>query len=98
MKHMSKANAARLRVEPFEVAINDGCDECGGTGIRGRAAVGELLTVGNSLRKALLAGVKDPEQLRKTLPANWPDLRSDVIERLKVGDFHVEHALTVLNL
>lgn len=97
MWQMGKADASRLGVEPFEVAVNEGCDECAGTGIRGRTAVGELLTVGQGLRKALLAGVKDPEELRKGLPANWVDMRSDVIERLKIGDIHVEHALAVLN-
>ena len=98
LEPMSKADARRLGVEPFKVAVNKGCDECGGTGVKGRTAVGELLTVTPGLRKALLGGVKDPEELRKAMPANWPDLRSDLLERLKAGDFHVEHAIAVLNL
>jgi len=98
MAPMPREAARRLGAEPFPTAACEGCEACDGSGVRGRTAVGELLVVGEGLRRALLAGERDPEALRRALPADWRDLRADVLERLRAGEIPLEHALAVLDL
>ncbi|MHC4841327.1 MAG: GspE/PulE family protein [Planctomycetota bacterium] len=96
IKMMTGKDAKSLGVQPFEVATNKGCDECAGSGVRGRTAVGELLRMSPGLQKVLVAGERDPDELRKALPQSWPDLKSDIVEHLQTGDITVEHALVAL--
>jgi type IV pilus assembly protein PilB len=56
-----------LTSQRLRLYVGDGCDQCGGTGYRGRIPVYEMLEVSESIRQALFA---DP---------SWEDLRDAAV-------------------
>ena len=65
------------RAELPEVRRGRGCDECRGSGYRGRVGIYELLRMDEPLRKALLAGADASELRRLALAGGMRSLRDD---------------------
>ena len=67
-----------------------GCEHCGGTGYRGRAAIQELLTVSRPLRTLIQTGSRSEELLRLALAEGMTTLRQDGIEKVLAGLTSIE--------
>ena len=62
-----------------------GCDKCGGSGLRGRAGIHELMPVSRDIRRLIQTGAR-AEQLQKTAMADGMlTLRQDGIEKVLQG-------------
>jgi len=62
-----------------------GCDKCDGSGLRGRAAIHELLMVSTALRKLIQTGSRSDELLRLARTEGLRTLRQDGIEKVWAG-------------
>jgi type II secretory ATPase GspE/PulE/Tfp pilus assembly ATPase PilB-like protein len=62
-----------------------GCEKCGGTGYRGRAALHELMMVSRGLRQLIQSGQRADELQRMALSEGMRTLRQDGIEKVLAG-------------
>jgi type II secretory ATPase GspE/PulE/Tfp pilus assembly ATPase PilB-like protein len=67
-----------------------GCDQCGGTGFRGRAAIHELMTVSRALRQCIQTGKRADELQNQALADGMRTLRQDGIEKVLAGVTTIE--------
>jgi type II secretory ATPase GspE/PulE/Tfp pilus assembly ATPase PilB-like protein len=67
-----------------------GCDACGGTGVRGRLGIHELLTVSRGLRHKIQTGQRSDDLLRHALGDGMRTLRQDGIEKVLSGLTSIE--------
>jgi type II secretory ATPase GspE/PulE/Tfp pilus assembly ATPase PilB-like protein len=86
----------------FDMPLNatytkgQGCEQCGGTGTRGRVAVLELLEVGSSLRKAI-SSKTDLDVLRGAARSEgMRTLRDDARAKIVAGHIAPDEAMRVL--
>jgi type II secretory ATPase GspE/PulE/Tfp pilus assembly ATPase PilB-like protein len=62
-----------------------GCDKCGGTGLRGRAGIHELMTVSREVRRLIQTGARVDELQQQALAEGMLTLRQDGIEKVLQG-------------
>ena len=62
-----------------------GCEKCGGTGYRGRAALHELMMVSRGMRQLIQNGQRADELQRLALAEGMRTLRQDGIEKVLAG-------------
>ena len=62
-----------------------GCEKCGGTGFRGRAALHELMMVSRGMRQLIQNGQRADELQRLALSEGMRTLRHDGIEKVLAG-------------
>jgi type II secretory ATPase GspE/PulE/Tfp pilus assembly ATPase PilB-like protein len=62
-----------------------GCEKCGGTGFRGRAALHELMIVSRPLRSLIQNGQRADDLQRQALSEGMRTLRQDGIEKVLAG-------------
>ncbi|MEQ9640273.1 MAG: ATPase, T2SS/T4P/T4SS family [Alphaproteobacteria bacterium] len=76
------------------LGVAAGCAACG-DGYRGRAAIGELLTVDDELRRLVLTGADSAELRRHALGAGMRSLRDDGMRKASAGETSLEEVLRV---
>ena len=62
-----------------------GCDQCGGTGYRGRAGLYEVMAMSPALRRMVLTGASTAELREKAVEEGMLTLRMDGIKKLERG-------------
>jgi type II secretory ATPase GspE/PulE/Tfp pilus assembly ATPase PilB-like protein len=67
-----------------------GCDHCGGTGLRGRVGLHELLTIDRRLRELIQSGSRSDGLLKQGLANGMTTLRQDGIEKVLSGLTSIE--------
>jgi len=67
-----------------------GCDNCGGSGFRGRAGIHELMMVSRGLRHLIQTGARADELQRFALGEGMRTLRQDGIEKVLAGITSIE--------
>jgi type II secretory ATPase GspE/PulE/Tfp pilus assembly ATPase PilB-like protein len=67
-----------------------GCEQCGGTGLRGRAGLHEMMTVSRGLREKIQTGSRSDAILRYALGEGMLTLRQDGIEKVLAGITTIE--------
>jgi type II secretory ATPase GspE/PulE/Tfp pilus assembly ATPase PilB-like protein len=76
----------RYGVEGRFVAFDaPGCEHCEQTGLKGRAALHELMSVTRELRRLIQTGARAEELLRQALADGMRTLRQDGIEKVLAG-------------
>ena len=98
--HEHALPAAALRAAgwdgtPFVTRQGVGCTTCGGTGFRGRAAVYELLPMGETLHEGLVTGASVLELRRLARAAGMRTLRQTGLALAASGATSVEEILRV---
>jgi general secretion pathway protein E len=72
-----------------------GCDACGGTGYRGRTAIGELLVFNERLAQGVAAGADTATLLGRARAGGMVDLHSDGLSKAAAGITSLEDVLRV---
>jgi type II secretory ATPase GspE/PulE/Tfp pilus assembly ATPase PilB-like protein len=67
-----------------------GCEQCNGTGLRGRMGLHELMTVSRGLRQKIQSGTRSDDLLRHALGEGMSTLRQDGIEKVWAGLTSIE--------
>ena len=62
-----------------------GCEQCSGTGFRGRAGIHELMMVSRALRHYIQTGKRADDLQRQALNDGMRTLRQDGIEKVLAG-------------
>ncbi len=62
-----------------------GCDKCGGTGLRGRVGIHELMTVSRDVRRLIQTGARVDELQKQAMTEGMLTLRQDGIEKVLQG-------------
>jgi len=62
-----------------------GCEQCGGTGLRSRMGLHELMSVSRGLRQKIQTGTRSDDLLRHALGEGMTTLRQDGIEKVWAG-------------
>lgn len=78
------------------VFTSRGCKNCHGTGVRGRVLATEWLSLTPQLQAVVLSDDPRPESLRTALPANFHDLKDDVLAKLWAGQVDSGAAVAAL--
>jgi type IV pilus assembly protein PilB len=73
----------------------EGCQECGGTGYRGRTAVYEVLEVDAAMREVLMRDPTESAVAARARDAGMQTLRAAAIEKAKRGETTFEEAIRV---
>lgn len=71
----------------------EGCDECGGTGLKGRQAVYEFLTLNSAIKDVLYKSPSPLEIKRAAIKQGMKTLRQSALLKLKAGVTTVEEVL-----
>lgn len=72
-----------------------GCNECGGTGYRGRIGIFELLPLSDAIQRAVLKGADRSAIHREALKEGMISLRMDGLEKVTMGITTYEEVLRV---
>ncbi|MCB9026988.1 MAG: Flp pilus assembly complex ATPase component TadA [Bdellovibrionaceae bacterium] len=77
-----------------EIQKGEGCDQCGGTGLRGRIPIFETLRVTSGVKESIYAG-KSPLHIKKTAIAedDFITLRRSALIRLQQGVVSIEQVI-----
>jgi type II secretory ATPase GspE/PulE/Tfp pilus assembly ATPase PilB-like protein len=62
-----------------------GCDKCGGSGLKGRAGIHELMTVSRDIRRLIQTGARAEELQKQAMAEGMLTLRQDGIEKVLQG-------------
>jgi len=72
-----------------------GCDACGGSGMKGRLGLHELLTASDRMKKAIQEHARVAEMLAICLEEGMRTLKQDGIEKVLMGLTHIKEVRTV---
>jgi general secretion pathway protein E len=89
---------AELGVDVKDVWRGKGCNNCLGTGYRGRIAIFELLTIDDEIRELIMRRATVREIKDKAISLGMRTLRQDGIEKIKRGITTVDEVLRVTQL
>jgi type II secretory ATPase GspE/PulE/Tfp pilus assembly ATPase PilB-like protein len=70
-----------------------GCDECHGTGYKGRVGIYEVLTVSERIRQMILAGAPSSEMRQAAQDEGALTLRQDALEKARAGQTTLQEVL-----
>lgn len=79
----------------FEVLKGAGCDNCGGTGYKGRVALYEVMVMGDSLRSFVLNGASTAELKAQAIRDGMLTLRMSGIKMIRDGITTIDEVLRV---
>jgi type IV pilus assembly protein PilB len=79
----------------FELMRGEGCDNCNGSGIKGRVAIYEVMPMTNSLRDIVMKSGGPLDVKRAAIKGGMRSLRQAAIEKLKQGLISLDEVLTV---
>jgi type IV pilus assembly protein PilB len=82
-------------VDQYQIMRGTGCSICGGTGMKGRVAIYELMTMSHSVREAILERSTPSQIKRAALADGMRTLRGSALRKLKHGVTTIEQVLTV---
>ncbi|MGZ3722931.1 MAG: GspE/PulE family protein, partial [Bdellovibrionales bacterium] len=71
----------------------EGCEECGGSGLRGRMAIFETLRMTTKVKEAIYRGASPIELKRQAMADGMRSLRQAALLKLKVGQTIIEEVL-----
>lgn len=80
-------------VSSFETMKGEGCSYCNGTGIKGRVAIYELMTMTDVLRSAILKNANPVELKEAAIKGGMRSLRQAALLKLKSGLISVEQVI-----
>jgi len=74
-------------IDGFEVykGIGEGCNNCSGTGYKGRIAIYEVMTITDELKEFILSGASALEIKREAVRQGMNTLRNSALDKLKLG-------------
>lgn len=78
----------------FELVRGEGCNDCNGTGIKGRIAIFEVMQMSNPLRDIILKSGGPLEIKRAAIKGGMRSLRQAAISKMKQGIVPLEQVLT----
>jgi len=70
-----------------------GCSECGGTGMKGRTAVFEVMPISRTLEKMIIEGASALELQEQAMKEGMLTLRQEAINKLKAGIVPIEQVI-----
>lgn len=76
-----------------KIQKGEGCDHCGGRGLRGRLAVFEVMNMSSKIKEAIYKGASPLELKRRAIESGMKTLRMSALEKLKTGVSTVEEIL-----
>lgn len=82
---LSRLNIKEKEIEGLKFFRGVGCEECAGTGIRGRVAVYEFMVMSEQMKEAIMKNMPHLELKRTAMKAGMKTLRMSAIERAKQG-------------
>jgi type IV pilus assembly protein PilB len=87
--------AVESEVDQYECMRGAGCAHCSGSGIKGRVAIYEVMTMNDVLREAILAGA-GPVQIKKAaLKGGMRSLRQAGLMKVKKGEVAFDQLLAM---
>jgi len=89
-----KAGAKPSELGQYETCKGEGCSVCGGTGIKGRIAIYELMTMTDVLREAILKHATPVELKQAAIRGGMRSLRQSALLKVKAGQISVDEMLT----
>lgn len=72
-----------------------GCDQCKGTGYKGRAAIYEILAIDDEIRSMVADGTSLYEIKKVGLAKGMSTLRSSTLEKIKLGETSIDELVRV---
>jgi type IV pilus assembly protein PilB len=70
-----------------------GCDNCNGTGHRGRIGVYEVMPISSALRRMILDRASTTQMREQAVKEGMVDLRNDALAKMKAGVTSAEEVL-----
>jgi type IV pilus assembly protein PilB len=89
------AGVPEAEVESYNIMKGDGCSACNGTGIKGRVALYELMTMTDTLRESILKSQTPVELKRAAILGGMRSLRKAALLKLKEGLIPLDEVLSV---
>ncbi|WP_367340976.1 GspE/PulE family protein, partial [Aminivibrio sp.] len=71
-----------------------GCNECRGTGYRGRSAIFEIMSVSENIRQLIVSGASSDVLRREAIQSGMKTLRQSGVQKILDGLTSVEEVLT----
>lgn len=90
-----KAGVPEAEVNEYETVRGAGCANCNGSGVKGRVAMYEVMTMTDVLREAILSGAGPVEIKRAALKGGMRSLRKAGLMKLKKGEISFEQLLAM---
>lgn len=88
-----KLGAKPDEVSEYQVMKGEGCSYCNGTGIKGRVAIYELMTMTDTLRSAILKHANPVELKEASIRGGMRSLRQAALLKLKSGLISLEEVI-----
>lgn len=90
--------AKQLGIDLGEVQVRKGagCEECFGTGYKGRIGVFSVLVFNDAIRSLIIDGVSMAKLQDAAIEAGMKTLQDDVVEKIKSGRTTLDEAIKVL--
>ena len=89
-----KAGAKPEDISSYNVCKGEGCSACNGTGIKGRIAIYELMTMTDVLREAILKHATPVELKQAAIRGGMRSLRQAALIKVKAGQIPLDEMLT----
>ena len=83
------------RIEPHELLMGKGCDQCRNSGYAGRCGIHELLIVDDAFREMINSDSSVNNMRRAFRNSGWPSLFEDGLTKVKHGITSIEEVLRV---
>jgi type II secretory ATPase GspE/PulE/Tfp pilus assembly ATPase PilB-like protein len=99
---LSKSRLEEMGIRPDEVKgpifgpSEEGCEDCFGTGYRGRVGVFEIMEMTDEIRSLFLALAPSDEIRRAALAAGMKTLRQDAMEKVAAGVTSLDEVARVI--
>ena len=87
-----------LNKDVEEVAISEGCEQCGGDGFIGRIAVHEVLLINQEIKDAISAGLRKEELRGLVYKSGVTTLLQDGLEKVLDGYTSLEEIIKIVEL
>ena len=93
LAYLARAGLTSL---PDRTWTADGCEDCGGTGFRGRTGLFEVVAVTPALKEGILAGRPEQELARLARDDGSRSLLEDGLSRVQAGETSLEELLRIV--
>jgi type IV pilus assembly protein PilB len=90
-----KAGVPEDEVDQYHIVRGAGCAHCSGSGVKGRVAVFEVMTITDELREAILGDGGPLEIKRAALKGGMRSLRRAGLMKLKKGEISFEELISI---
>ncbi|MFC1727010.1 GspE/PulE family protein [Patescibacteria group bacterium] len=84
------------KVEKQDFYHGEGCDECGGTGYRGRVGIYEILEINDQIRELIIKKVAAEEINKMALKSGMISMLADGLDKIASGVTTIEEVLRVV--